>query len=152
MKTLSQIITLLLLFGFAAHSALSTTYKYRDESGNMVYSQNPPPGDTPYEVLGGVRSHAIPGRGGKSVASDPNSEKSIPGTPKKNQKEQQVAEQVEKAKEIRRKNCEAAKKNLEIYSVYHRLQNEQGEMVRLNDAQRQEKINEAKRVMKEFCD
>ncbi|NIW61418.1 MAG: DUF4124 domain-containing protein, partial [Nitrospinaceae bacterium] len=60
MKTLSQIIVLFLLFGFAAHSALSTTYKYRDKSGNMVYSQNPPPDGTPYEVMGNVRSHAIP--------------------------------------------------------------------------------------------
>ena len=42
MKTLIQIIGLLLVFGLASQPLQAATYKYQDQSGNTVYSQNPP--------------------------------------------------------------------------------------------------------------
>jgi hypothetical protein len=150
MKTLIQIVGLLLLLGIASQTAVATTYKYQDASGDVVYSQNPPADpNTPYEVLG-VPSHARPGT--NSGADTSGAQKSITGTAEDNQANQQVADEVKKAQEIRAKNCAAAKKNLEIYTVYRRVKNEKGEMVRLNDAERQKGIDEAKKAIKEFCD
>jgi len=150
MKTLIQIVGLLLILGFASQMAVATTYKYQDASGNVVYSQNPPADPaTPYEVLG-VRSHARPGT--DSAPATSSAKKSITGTAEDNQANNQVADQVKKAQEIREQNCAAAKKNLEIYTVYRRIKNEKGEMVRLNDDERQKGIDEAKKGIKEFCD
>jgi len=150
MKTLIQIVSLMLILGFASQAAVAATYKYQDGSGNVVYSQNPPADPaTPYEVLG-VRSHALPGT--DSAPDTSSAKKSITGTAEDNQANNQVADQVKKAQEIREKNCTAAKKNLEIYTVYRRMKNEKGEMVRLNDDERQKGIDEAKKGIKEFCD
>ena len=53
--------------------------------------------------------------------------------------------------EIRQKNCEAAKKNLEVYTVYRRIRKEDGSVVRLDDNERQKRIDEAKKQIEEFC-
>lgn len=149
MKTQIQIVGLLLILGFASQSAVATTYKYQDASGNVVYSQNPPADPaTPYEVLG-VPSHARPGTDTPPASSS--AQKSITDTSKANESNQQVADEVKKAQEIREKNCANAKKRLETYTVYRRMKNEKGEVVRIDDNERQKQIDQAKQAIKDFC-
>jgi hypothetical protein len=52
---------------------------------------------------------------------------------------------------MREQNCTNAKKNLEIYTVTPRVRNEDGEVVRLDDKVRQQKIEEAKQAIRDFC-
>jgi len=149
MKTVSQILGLLLILALASPSALAATYKYQDESGNTIYSQNPPADpDTPYEVLGNIPSRARPGSD-TPPADNSNSASSLQQDEEQNDT---VAREQQQAEKIRQKNCEAAKKNLEIYTVYRRVKNDEGEVVRLNDDERQQKIDEAKQAIQDFCD
>ena len=63
-----------------------------------------------------------------------------------------VKEELSKNEEIRAKNCEAAKKNLEIYTVYKRYKDKEGNVVRMDDDERLKKIEESKQHISEFCD
>lgn len=149
MKKLCQIIGLLALFGFASQAAISATYKYQDESGNTVYSQNPPENpNTPYEVLG-VPSHARPGTSAAPASSSPATSATLQ---ENNNANDTVNREQQEAEKIRKENCETAKKNLEIYTVYRRVRNDDGEVVRLDDEVRQQKIDEAKQAIRDFCD
>ncbi|MFP3874427.1 MAG: DUF4124 domain-containing protein [Thiohalophilus sp.] len=149
MKTLSQILGLLLILALAGPSALAATYKYQDESGNTVYSQNPPENrDTPYEVMGDIPSRASPGND-SPPANDTSSE---PSLQQDEEQDDTAAREQQQAEETRQENCEAAKENLEIYTVYRRVRNEDGEVVPVDDNERQQKIDEAKQAIKDFCD
>lgn len=150
MKTVSQILGLLLILALASPSALATTYKYQDESGNTVYSQNPPEDrDIPYEVMGDIPSRAKPGSD-----SPPPVDSSSPASSLQQDDKQDdtVAREQQQAEKIRQENCETAKKNLEIYTVYRRVRNDEGEVVRLDDNERQQRIDEAKQAIQDFCD
>jgi len=149
MKTVSQILGLLLILALASPAAVATTYKYQDESGNTIYSQNPPASpDTPYEVLGNIPSRAKPG----SDSAPLNNTSSAPSLQQDDKQDDTVAQEQQQAEKIRQQNCEAAKKNLEIYTVYRRVRNEDGEVVRIDDNERQQKIDEAKQAIQDFCD
>lgn len=145
MKTRIRIIGLLLLFGLASQPLQAATYKYQDQSGNTVYSQNPPEDpNTPYEVLG-VPSHARPGSDSSPASAPSLQQEESAGN-------STIAKEQEQAQKVREENCAAAKKQLEIYTVYRRVRNEEGDIVRLNDEQRQQKIDEAKQAIQDFCD
>lgn len=146
MKRLSQILGLLLMLAMASAPALAATYKYQDETGNTVYSQNPPENtDTPYEVLGDIPSHAQPGR-------TPPAETRAPATQPDEEPNEAINQQLQQAEKTRKENCDAAKKNLEIYTVYRRIRNEDGEVVRIDDNERQQRVDEAKQAIQDFCD
>lgn len=148
MKRLSQILGLFLMLAMASPSVLAATYKYQDETGSTVYSQNPPENaDTPYEVLGDIPSHAQPGR-----TPAPPAETRAPETPPDEEPNEAIEQQLQQAKKTRQENCDTAKKNLEIYTVYRRVRNEDGEVVRIDDNERQQKIDEAKQAIQDFCD
>ncbi|MDZ7663505.1 DUF4124 domain-containing protein [Thiohalophilus sp.] len=149
MKTVSQILGLLLILALASPAALAATYKYQDESGNTVYSQNPPENrDIPYEVMGDIPSRAKPG----SDSPPLNNTSSAPSLQQDEEQSDTIAREQQQAEQMREENCEAAKKNLEIYTVYRRIRNEEGEVVRIDDEERQQKIDEAKQAIRDFCD
>jgi hypothetical protein len=147
MKTLTKTIGLVLLLALASSPATATTYKYQDASGNTVYSQNPPENpDTPYEVLGEIRSHARPGSN-TPASSAPSSSDSQ----QEEKADDVIAKTQQDAEKMREQNCTNAKKNLEIFTVTPRVRNEDGEVVRLDDKVRQQKIEEAKQAIRDFC-
>lgn len=148
MKTINKLFALLLLLALASPTALAATYKYQDESGNTVYSQNPPENpNTPYEILSNISSHARPGSNSPPPSSSPS-----PSLQQDEEENDTVAREQQQAQQIREDNCKAAKKNLEIYTVYRRILNEEGEAVRIDDEERQQKIDEAKQAIQDFCD
>ena len=147
---MKQLITSsLLLFSGLLFSAsvAAATYKWVDEKGNVHYSQQPPAG-TDYERMkvdksrypyGEPEQETTP----KDSAAKPAASSSSSST---------VKEEIAKNKEIREKNCEAAKKNLEIYTVYKRYKDKDGNVVRMDDNERLKKIEETKQNITEFCD
>ncbi|MFO8025547.1 DUF4124 domain-containing protein [Thiohalophilus sp.] len=149
MKTINQLFALLLLLALATPMALAATYKYQDESGNTVYSQNPPENlDIPYEVMSNISSHARPGSDSAPAASS----RPSPRPQQDEEENDTVAREQQQAEQMRKENCKAAKKNLEIYTVYRRIRNEEGEVVRISDDERQQKVDEAKQAIQDFCD
>ncbi|HKK04846.1 MAG TPA: DUF4124 domain-containing protein [Gammaproteobacteria bacterium] len=143
-KILAMLLSLLLPIGVVQ----AQMYKYTDKDGNTVYSQTPPEsGD--YQSLSAPQP-APPGSNGSdqsdSAASD------IQRDAEDQAKQDEVDKLAAKNAQIRQQNCQAAKKNLQVYQVYRRVKDQDGNVVRLTDEERQQKIQEAKDAIKEFCD
>ena len=52
---------------------------------------------------------------------------------------------------IIKQNCEAAKKNLNVYQVYSRVKDKDGKIRVVSPKEREEKIQAAKDAIREFC-
>lgn len=148
MKTYRIFITSL-LFSLVLISANAATYKWLDENGNVVYSQQPPK-EGPFETI----------KTAKPSSSTPPSTPTLPQSLKAKKQVEAAEQQLEgklqqetaNLEKIRAENCKAAKHNLEAYTVTPRIINAQGEFVRLDDNERARLIQEAKDNIKEFCD
>ena len=148
MKTYRIFITSLFLSLIMMVSAHADSYKWLDENGNVVYSQQPP-AEGPYETI-------------KTTKPSPASSRSTPpsssfATEVKQEAEEReldskVQQEAAKSEQMRADNCKAAKHNLETYTVYRRIKNDQGEIIRLDDNERAKRIQDAKDAIKEFCD
>ncbi len=130
-----------------ATMAPAATYKWVDDQGNVHYSQYPPP-DKQYERLNIKTPRPSP-------SSDPaptGAAQPTTGTTGSGTSTKLVEDELAKNKALREQNCKSAKKNLEIYTVYKRFKDKDGNIVRMDDAERQQKIDESKRNIEEFCD
>lgn len=137
---------LIIVMGFAgALTTQAATYKWVDKDGNVHYSQRPPP-DANYERL---KIKTPPPGNTPATPASPAATSSPATEPPAGDT---VAQEMAKNKEIRAKNCEAAKKNLELYTVFKRVKKEDGSVVRLDDNERAKRIEESKAAIKEFCE
>jgi hypothetical protein len=144
----TQLLLGLLLGSLLTGSAFAAaTYKWQDESGNTVYSQQPPPSG-PYETIELKTSKG--GTYSRPEATPP--AKRPKPTFKPTPSSDTVQAEVAKNAQLRKTNCEAAKTKLEVYTVYRRMKDEQGNIVRIADDERERKIQEAKESIKEFCE
>lgn len=137
-----------LLFGSIMISANAGTYKWLDDDGNVVYSQQPPEGRA-YETLKTSKPSSTslrPTPAGSTFTSDKQTQA------KEAQKDTEIQQEVAKAEQMRAENCKAAKHNLEIYTAFRRVTNDKGEVIRLDDNERAALIEQAKEGIKEFCD
>jgi hypothetical protein len=148
MNTYHIFITSLMLSLMLLAPANAATYKWLDENGNVVYSQQPPE-EGPYET---IKTKTSP----SNSYSTPPPASSFTAEVEKDQEERNLDRKVEqeaaKSAQLRADNCKAAKHNLETYTVYRRIKNDQGEVIRLDDNERAKRIQEAKDAIKEFCD
>ena len=147
MKTYRIFITSL-LFSLIMASASAATYKWFDENGNVVYSQQPPEG-RPYETVKTTKPSSTSPRPTPAESSFMTKQQEKAEEAKKNSTVQQ---EVAKGEAMRAENCKAAKQNLESYTAFRRVRNEQGEVIMLDDNERARLIEESKEDIKEFCD
>ena len=137
---------LLLSLSVSAYGALN---KWVDSEGKVHYSDEPPPSDVTVQPL------AIP-----SVASGVPAQKSIAEREaewKKAKKEreeaaQNAAQQQEEAL-AKQKNCAGAKANLQTLESGMLITtfDEKGERVNMDDAARQQGIEDARKQISEYC-
>ncbi len=140
---------LFLTLCLAAAPLFAVTYKWTDENGTVVYSQNRPPAGTPYETIETPRSRpAAPA----PAKPRPSFLEQVEKDKRARAKEATVRETEQAALEMRRKNCEAARNNLQVYTAHRRIKQEDGSVIRLDDNERLRKIEEARQAIKEFCD
>lgn len=146
LKTCCSIIALFLLTSHA-HAQV---YKWVDEQGQTHFSQippptgeievikTPPPAEVDIEKTQQQIDHLI-----QQQADDDKI--------KQQQKEEQQ-KQAEEA-EIKAQNCQTAKRNLQAYqdNPSRRVTDEEGNVTRLTEEQRQQKIKELKQAVSEFC-
>ena len=125
-----------------ATAAQAGMYKWTDEEGNVHYSQKPPRGKQ-YEKLK-VQKGPPPGTQTKSPSYSTPSISEDAGS-------KAVEEEVAKNEEIRKKNCEAAKKNLRVFQIYNRVKGEDGKIRVVTKQEREEKIQKSKDAIREFC-
>lgn len=143
MKTLIFSLTAMILLSLSYDTGYAATYKYKDKSGNTVYSQRPPP-------TGHYERIKTPKR--RPIVNDTSAaEKFVADAEENRRVKESIAKEVAKNEEIRKKNCEGAKKNLQIYQVYRRIQGKDGEVIVLTDKQREEKIQKSKDGIAQFC-
>lgn len=133
---------LLLLALLAAGTAQAKMYKWVDEQGNIHYSQErppqagveeikppPPPADAPPARRQDAAEQT--GSGGPGPTGD--------------------AEGDDLQAKVYKKNCEIARKNLDIYTQHSRVLNAQGEVEELDEETRQARIREARENIKKYC-
>jgi len=146
MKRIYQIsLSIALSLGIAA-LATAATYKWVDKDGNVHYSQQAP-ADANYEKL----NIKVP-RSSGGAEPDSSSDNSASTGSSDSSSSAVVKQETAKAEEQRRRNCEAAKKNLELYTVFRRVKDKNGNVVRLDDNERAKRIDDSKAAIKEFCE
>ncbi len=124
-------LLLSLLLGTNAHA---TMYKWVDEEGNVTYSQNPPPG-----------------REAEEIAPPP-----PPPTPVPSQQEDSADEtdspetMAAKKAETYRRNCEAARQNLQIYQKHSTILVGDTE-VTLSEEEKAKRIEETRKQIDLYC-
>ncbi|KFI23485.1 hypothetical protein HW44_04425 [Nitrosococcus oceani] len=147
----SPLLTLTaMLISLAVPIAADSAYKWTDEKGVTHYSQRPPPDQE-----------------AKKMASPPAPDKpkmpseSLNARLERLEQEQAAREeavkrqtQEKKQQAIRKHNCEAAHKNLELYRGNPRLRigDGSGNYTRLNEEERHAHITEAKQQIEANCD
>jgi hypothetical protein len=146
---------LITLYLIAPRPARAEIYKWVDTKGEIHYSQTPP---SP-----GVESEIIkpPPAPPPQPAAEPDSPEEVEKMLEKRQAEEQEdlkrdaaeAERKKKNEEIRRLNCDAATRNLEILQKpgQRRYMNSEGELIRPTDNERKLMIDEAKKHIDENC-
>jgi hypothetical protein len=121
-------------------------YKWKDDQGNITYSQLPPP-----------KSNAtqLELRGVQGVSNEEARERldSLSGRAETARKDREFksdyTSESRDREERMKANCETARQNLRILETASRVKTEQGEF--MNDAQRQERIASAQKQVADFC-
>jgi len=149
MNTYRIFITSLLLSLIMMVSANAASYKWLDENGNVVYSQQPP-AEGPYETIKTTKPSPASSRA--TPAPAPSFTTEVKQESAERELDSKVEQEAAKSEQLRAENCKAAKHNLETYTVYRRIKNDQGDVIRLDDNERAKRIQEAKDAIKEFCD
>ena len=126
---------------------LAGTYKWTDEKGNVHYSQRPPPG-TEYEKMK-IDKPPQPGTTTPTPSSSPSSSGASSSADDAGSKA--VADEVAKNEAFLKKNCAAAKNNLNVYQVHSRIKGTDGKIRVITQKEREEKIQAAKDAIREYC-
>ncbi|MGM0594455.1 MAG: DUF4124 domain-containing protein [Pseudomonadota bacterium] len=121
-----------LLFATAPQAA--KLYKWKDAEGNTHYSQSPPEEGEAEEM-----------RVKDKPAQQPEQEEQEEDGPPES------AMRDAEAEEVRRRNCEIARQNLNVYQTSERIQQADGSILTLSDEMREAKIQEAEEKIEEFC-
>ncbi len=139
--------TCLLCISLATHAAM---YKWVDENGVTQFSQYPPK-DQQAERL-----RPPPPPAEDPAAAKARLQKQIDGFD--NRRLTEETDQEEQAKQAaeaaqRKRRCEAARHNLESLQLGggRRIQTETGEVIRPTDAQREERMQAARKIIEEDC-
>ncbi len=147
-----QLLLISLVISLAASGAwAATTYKWLDNNGNVVYSQTPPV-EGPYEIIRIKQGNSSSSYPAASESTESSTATFSSNRAEEEKKNQSIQQEQARAEEIRKKNCEAARKNLEAYTVFRRFKQPDGSYVVLEDDERLKRQQKAKDDIKEFCD
>jgi len=149
------ILTAILGLGFSAMvSANQPIYKWKDEKGNIKYTQTKPPHGVSYETINQRVSDSKPVSARGNEQSAENSSSMTGGQDEVIAKQEAQKKSIEaQNKEIARKNCTIAKNNLEVLESRTRVQiEENGERRMLTDTEREERLKQARENVKKYCE
>ncbi len=126
-------------------------YKWVDSSGQVQYTQQPPP-----EGVEAMPIKTAPAPAEGIEGAEDGLQERIQASEEQQQKNNEAAADAEKQAEIeriKRQNCVTARNNLEQLSRSGqiRYRTGEGEVLRLSEEDRQQRIEEARSQIKEFC-
>lgn len=133
---------------FSANLDAKAIYKWKDEKGNIQYSQTKPPKGVEYTVLNYRQEKAgVSSSKGKSATTQVSPEDEIIAK-QEAQKEQIAAQQ----NDLNQKNCKIAQNNLQVLESQTRIQiEEDGKRRMLTDKERSDRLADAKKNVDKFC-
>ena len=151
----SIVLTAILGFGLSTiASANQPIYKWKDEKGNIKYTQTKPPHGISYETINQRVTDSKPtnDRGNDQSVESDNSMVDAQDDVIAKQEAQKKSIEAQN-KEIARKNCTIAKNNLEVLESRTRVQiEENGERRMLTDTERKERLKQAKDNVTKYCE
>lgn len=139
-------------------------YKWKDVDGKIRYSDTPPAGKTPYEILSGKKAAAAragasdegisaPVANGKTVK--PAADKEIDARKRKAEADNTQKKSQEKLEEqkVREQNCVTAKSNMQIYKQGGRMYkiDEKGERQYMDDKDIAAGLEKANQEVEQWC-
>lgn len=136
------------LTAFSASLDAKAIYKWKDEKGNVQYSQTKPPKGVEYTVLNyrQEKGTVVSGEKKSSQAQVSEEDKVLA---KQAAQQQQINSQQD---ELNRKNCQISQNNLKVLENQTRIQvEENGERRLLTDKERADKLKEAQDNVAKFC-
>ena len=139
---------LFLSLGITALQA-ATPYTWIDDNGNVVYSQHPPEDGRPYQRIKG-----LPQSRGDSSENVEDESANNAGSAKNNQKPEETGyseKDIARREAMKEKNCQSAKKALDLYTVHKRFRGKDGQVKTMSAEDRQANIKKAETAVKEFC-
>ncbi len=123
-------------------------YKWKDDNGNVIYSQTPPPLGTPYELVDDASIAAS----GFGVARSSNLQEKAKDAEKARQQKQEQQKLIAESEQIKKENCAQARTNLNALTSRGQVTIKEGDLYRkLTEEERQERIQQANNSIKEFC-
>lgn len=151
-----KLIILTAIFGLGIATIASASqpiYKWKDDKGNIKYTQTKPPHGVSYETINQRVSDSKPAteRGNEQSQESSNMTDAQDEVIAKQEAQKKSIEQQNK--EIARKNCTIAKNNLEVLKNRTRVQiEENGERRMLTDTERAERLEQARENVNKYCE
>lgn len=125
-------------------------YRWVDEDGTTVYSQSPPPSGEAAEI----KINTAPPSPASQTATDTAPDSASPESAQNPAAEGPSKEEIAESNRIKAENCAAARSNLDLYTNLGNklLKTPDGLYKRLTEEERQQKMEESKALIGEFCD
>lgn len=137
------------LICFAANGN-AAAYKWTDSNGNTIYSQTPPPLGTPYELVDDASIAAT--SFGVASTSTQDIEKNLDESQKAREERKAQEKLVAESEQIKKDNCKQANTNLTALTSRGQVTiKENGLYRKLTEEERQERIQQAKTNIEEYC-
>lgn len=134
----------------AAAPAWAALYKWTDASGRVVYSDQPPGGGIKYDIVGG----AAPPDNPNAARELANKEAAMKKAQRERAEEEAKAGKAQADATKRAEVCDQARAGVRMYqsdNVPIVTMNAKGERVVVDTAERQRRLAEQQRLMREYC-
>jgi hypothetical protein len=143
-------LLLLLSTALAAGAAFADAYRWVDDEGHTVYSQVPP-ADREWTRIQGSAGRAPSGE--ETWKEVERIQQQLDASAEERAQAREAAQTEKEATALRRRNCEAAKANLERYQgdPGRLIREPDGSYIRLTAEQREARIEETRRQVEEYC-
>lgn len=143
---------ILIIMAFAWTAASAEVYTWRDASGNIHYSDTPPPGVDAKKIRQGMQPGTTPSAG-TPVRSTAEQDLEFRKRQAEAEKARAKADQEKNESEEGKRNCEDARKQLNALESGQRMSriNEAGESIPLDDDMRAQETEKARKAVKSWC-
>ena len=149
-RTLQLAVALLVIF--ASSQSVPAMYRWVDENGVTVYSQNPPPSSEAVKI----KKQPAPSAEDAASLRKLTEERRARAFDEREARKQTEAEQAIQAEEERQRssNCRAARNNLESFQNLGRrmIRTADGSVMRPSEDEVESEIEKAKLQIEEYCD
>ncbi|MCB5191843.1 DUF4124 domain-containing protein [Methylobacillus arboreus] len=133
--------------------AYAQVYKWKDNNGVTLYSDSPPPGNVPYELVDNVRSVSKTTPAPSNVDSQAVRNAAALRRQSEAEQERRNDEKQRAEEEARKANCQNARANYQNFKVGGRIykMTPEGEREYLGDEDIQRGLEEATREVQQYC-